>query len=145
PTVIIDGQAYANPDNRKLRELLDIEEEADTHLFDIAIIGGGASGLTTAIYAQRDRFSTVILEKRMIGGNASLTEKIENYPGFMNISGPELMEKMAEQAKTYGAEIKLGADVRKINQEHEVFHIETSSGEIKARSVVLPRALRTGN
>ncbi len=137
PTVIIDGQAYANPDNRKLRELLDIEEEAQTHLFDIAIIGGGASGLTTAIYAQRDRFSTVILEKRMIGGNASLTEKIENYPGFMNISGPELMDKMAEQAKTYGAEIKLGADVRKINQEHEVFHIETSSGEIKARSVVV--------
>lgn len=137
PTIIIEDKAYANPDNRKLRDVLDIQVEAETHLYDIAIIGGGASGLTTSIYAQRDKFSTAILEKRMIGGNASLTEKIENYPGFLNISGPELMDKMAEQAKTYGAEIKLGADVRKITEENGIFHVETSLGEVKARSVVV--------
>jgi len=137
PTILMDQQPYANPDNRKLRELLDIEEDALTHLYDVAIIGGGATGLTTAIYSQRDRFSTVILEKRMIGGNAALTEKIENYPGFVSISGPDLMKKMEEQAKVYGSDIKLGADVRKITQENGIFYVETSIGEVKARSIVV--------
>lgn len=137
PTILIDEQAYANPDNQKLRELLHIEEDALTHLYDVAIIGGGATGLTTAIYAQRDRFSTVILEKRMIGGNAAMTERIENYPGFASISGPDLMERMAEQARTYGTDIKLGADVRKISEANGIFYVETSLGEVKARAVVV--------
>lgn len=137
PTIFIDDKAYANPDNRTLKDLLGIEEEASTHLYDVAIIGGGATGLTTAIYAQRDKFSALVLEKRNIGGNAFLTEKIENYPGFTNISGPDLMGRMAEQAKIYGADFKIGADVRKITQEEAIFHLETSSGDITARSVVI--------
>lgn len=137
PTVLIDEQAYANPDNRALKDLIGITQEAQTHLYDVAIIGGGAAGLTTAIYVQRDKFSSVILEKRLVGGNASLTEKIENYPGFIDISGKELMNKMAEQAQTYGAEIKLGVDVRKISFEDQIFHLETNLGDLTARSVVV--------
>ncbi|GAB2551559.1 FAD-dependent oxidoreductase [Spirosoma aerophilum] len=137
PTIFIDEQVFANPDNRVLREQIGIVEEAESHLYDVAIIGGGAAGLTTAIYAQRDRYSSIILEKRQIGGNAAITDKIENYPGFIDISGRELTEKMAEQARVYGAVIKLGADVRKISQENEIFHLETNVGDIIARSVVL--------
>jgi thioredoxin reductase (NADPH) len=66
-----------------------------------------------------------------------LTETIENYPGFINISGKDLMHKMADQARTYGAVIKLGADVRTISEENEIFHLETNMGDITARSVVL--------
>ena len=137
PTIFINDQAFANPDNRTLKDLIGITEEAQSHLYDVAIIGGGATGLTTAIYVQRDKFSSIILEKRLIGGNASLTDKIENYPGFIDISGKELMNKMAEQARIYGSDIKLGADVRKITYENEIFHLETNMGDITARSVVV--------
>jgi len=106
PTILIDGKPYSNPDNSELTELLSINIEKEHKIFDTIIIGGGAAGLTTSIYAQRDRFDSLILEKKNIGGNAFLTEKIENYPGFTSISGPELMDKMEEQAKTYGAVIK---------------------------------------
>ena len=78
PTILINGTAYSNPDNIKLTEILEIDEITDTRTYDVLIVGGGASGLTTAIYAQRDRFDSIILEKKNIGGNAFITKKIEN-------------------------------------------------------------------
>ncbi|MEM9259302.1 MAG: FAD-dependent oxidoreductase, partial [Bacteroidota bacterium] len=105
--------------------------------YDVIIIGGGAAGLTTAIYAQRDRFDTIILEKKTIGGNAFLTEKIENYPGFTNISGPALMEKMEHQARTYGAEIVTGEEVVNIREENHTFFVETKTKTYLGKSVVI--------
>lgn len=137
PTVLIDNQPYTNPDNAKLKDLLKIDETRETKIFDSIIIGGGAAGLTTAIYAQRDRFDTLILEKKTIGGNAFLTEKIENYPGFTSISGPALMDKMEEQAKTYGATIKTGQDVHKIEKEGELFKVTTKTDDFFGKTVVL--------
>ncbi len=137
PTVLIDNVPYTNPDNVKLTELLSINIEKEHKIFDTIIIGGGAAGLTTSIYAQRDRFDTLILEKSTIGGNAFLTEKIENYPGFTSISGPKLMEKMEEQAKTYGAVIKTGEEVVGIEKKDNLFSIETKGTTYFGKSVVL--------
>lgn len=137
PTVLIDGTPHTNPDNPTLAGLLNIGKEQQTKVYDVVIIGGGAAGLTTAIYAQRDRFDTVILEKKNIGGNAWLTQKIENYPGFTNISGPDLMDKMEEQARTYGADIVVGPAVTGIKQKGHMFHVETTDGEYQGRSVVV--------
>lgn len=137
PTLLIDGTPYTNPDNGILRTVLDIAPEQDATIYDSIIIGAGAAGMTTSIYAQRDGFSTLILEKRNIGGNAYLTEKIENYPGFTEISGPELMRRMAEQAEALGTIIKQGTDVRGVFQEGELFRVETSLGEYYGKSVVV--------
>ncbi len=137
PTVLIDDQPYTNPNNGILREVLGIEDNREKKVYDSVIIGAGAAGLTTAIYAQRDRFSTLILEKRNIGGNAFLTEKIENYPGFQSISGPELMQRMADQATELGATIELGVDVRGVFEEGDIFRLETNDGEFYGRSVVV--------
>ncbi len=137
PTVLLDGIAYTNPDNVKLTELLSINVEKEHKIFDTVIIGGGAAGLTTSIYAQRDRFDSLILEKSTIGGNAFLTEKIENYPGFQSISGPKLMEKMEEQAKTYGAVIKTGEEVIAIEKQDDLFSITTKSTSYLGKSIVL--------
>ncbi|MDY7396093.1 glutaredoxin domain-containing protein [Aureibaculum sp. 2210JD6-5] len=95
PTILINGKPYTNPDNHTLKELLDIDVKKAHKVYDTIIIGGGAAGLTTSIYAQRDRFDSLILEKKTIGGNAFLTQKIESYPGFANISGLDLMGKRA--------------------------------------------------
>jgi thioredoxin reductase (NADPH) len=123
PTIIINGEAYSNPDNTTLRRALGLPERRNLPVFDVAVIGGGAAGLTTAIYAQRDRFDSIVLEKKNIGGNAFLTETIENYPGFQNISGPDLMTRMAEQAETYGSKLDIGAEVRSFHRGDKFFTI----------------------
>lgn len=137
PTLLIDGEPYTNPDNGILRSVLGIEVVEDKTVYDSVIIGAGAAGLTTAIYAQRDGFSTLILEKKNIGGNAYLTDKIENYPGFEVISGPALMQKMADQAQKLGTIIRQGTDVRGIFKEAGRFRLETNLGEYYARTVVV--------
>ncbi|WP_298900576.1 FAD-dependent oxidoreductase [uncultured Psychroserpens sp.] len=137
PTILIDNQPYTNPDNAELTKLLSINMEKEHKVFDTIIIGGGAAGLTTSIYGQRDRFDTLILEKSTIGGNAFLTEKIENYPGFQSISGPKLMEKMEEQAQTYGAVIKTGEEVIGIEKQDNVFEVQTKSTTYLGKTVVL--------
>lgn len=137
PTLIINDEAYSNPDNAKLKEVLGLSSESKSKVYDTVIIGAGAAGLTTSIYAQRDRFDTLILEKKNIGGNAFLTEKIENYPGFQNISGPKLMTKMAEQAKVYGAEIETGVEVVDFTKKDGKFLIETNMGNYYGKTIVL--------
>jgi thioredoxin reductase (NADPH) len=137
PTILIDDVPYTNPDNVELTDLLSINVEKEHKIFDTIIIGGGAAGLTTSIYAQRDRFDTLILEKSTIGGNAFLTEKIENYPGFQSISGPKLMEKMEEQATTYGAVIKTGEEVIALEKRDGMFSIQTKSTTYLGKTVVL--------
>lgn len=137
PTILIDDVPYTNPDNATLKKLLKIEGTKEHKVFDVVIIGGGAAGLTTSIYAQRDRFDTVILEKKTIGGNAFLTQTIENYPGFTNISGPDLMDKMEEQAKTYGAEIITGVDVKSVKKNETAFHVKTDDDSYIGKSVVV--------
>lgn len=137
PTVLINEEPHTNPDNETLKAILKIDVQKEHKLYDTIIIGGGAAGLTASIYAQRDRFDTLILEKKNIGGNAFLTEKIENYPGFTSISGPELMARMEEQATTYGATIKTGEEVVSIEKEGGVFHIKTKGNEFLGKTVVL--------
>lgn len=136
PTVLIDGKPYTNPNNNALKELLNIDVKKEHKVYDTIIIGGGAAGLTTSIYAQRDRFDSLILEKKSIGGNAFLTQKIENYPGFTNISGPALMDKMEEQALTYGATIKTGIDVESIEKKEGKFYVKSAHETFISRSVV---------
>ncbi|WP_152286526.1 FAD-dependent oxidoreductase [Flavicella marina] len=137
PTILIDNKPFTNPDNTVLREVLKIDIEKEHKVFDTIIIGGGAAGLTTSIYAQRDRFDSLILERKNIGGNAYLTEKIENYPGFTEISGPKLMARMEEQALTYGATIKTGEEVTSIEKKNEIFNVTTKGGMFFGKSVVL--------
>jgi thioredoxin reductase (NADPH) len=82
--------------------------------FDCVIIGAGPAGLAAALYAARDRFKTIVLEKFVPGGQINNTDRIENYPGIEQISGFELGERMAKQAHLFGAEIKTGAEVTAI-------------------------------
>ncbi len=137
PTILIDDKPYTNPDNALLKDLLSIDSATKKEIYDVIIIGSGAAGLTTSIYAQRDKKRTLILEKSIIGGNASLTKKIENYPGFTDISGSVLMDRMADQAKTYGAKIETGVIVNDIKKEDNQFTIESNMGAYFSKSVVI--------
>jgi len=77
--------------------------------YDIVIIGGGPAGLTAGLYASRARLKTLLLEKMAPGGQALVTDWIENYPGFPEgISGVDLVDKMTEQARRFDLEIETG-------------------------------------
>ncbi len=84
--------------------------------YDCIIVGAGPSGLAAALYTARDRLDTLILEKFMPGGQINNTDRIENYPGFENIGGPDLIMKMMAQAQSFGAQIKNGAEVTSLKK-----------------------------
>jgi thioredoxin reductase (NADPH) len=114
--------------------------------YDVIIIGGGVAGLSAGIYTARDGFSTLILEGDYMsntvipGGALLLTPEIENYPGFMQGSGEELITLMRTQAQTFGADIKTGF-VEKIhfNDSPCEWHtVITSDGdEYASKSIIL--------
>ena len=74
-------------------------------MYDIIIIGGGPAGLSAGLYAARSKKKTLIIEKGIEGGQIAETTNVENYPGIDAIDGVELGNRMADQAKKFGAEI----------------------------------------
>lgn len=107
-------------------------------IFDAIIIGGGPAGLTTGIYLSRARMNTLLIEKALPGGQAILTEIVENYPGFPHgIAGPELMQKMEEQAIRFGLKIEYG-EVEEVKiKEDKVKIVKINNQEYKALTIIL--------
>ena len=103
--------------------------------YDVIIVGGASAGLTAAIYAARFKLKTLVITKD-IGGQALLISKIENYPGFMNISGIELMQRFEEQTRNSGAEFVFN-EVVGIKEVEDGFVVKTINGDYKTKTVVL--------
>jgi thioredoxin reductase (NADPH) len=109
-----------------------------SRFYDLIIIGGGPAGLAAAIYAGRNRLSTVIIEKMVLGGQASNAYFIENYPGFpAGISGQELEGKMTEQATKLGLQVIWGnvSKVKKSTDKH--FEAQVDGKTIKGKTVII--------
>ncbi len=105
--------------------------------YDVVIIGGGPAGLTAGIYAGRGGLKTVILEKGLPGGQIAQTDEVENYPGFPEgITGPELANRMAEQARKFGAEVVMD-EVQGLEQTDEGFLVKGFERNYKAKSVII--------
>jgi len=110
-------------------------------VYDVIIVGGGPAGLTAAIYTTRARLSTVLIEKLGTGGQAALTDKVENYPGFVGgVSGPELVYNMEEQAKGFGM-ISAFGEVTNIDSSPEDstkrVYVDNDPEPYKALSVII--------
>lgn len=106
-------------------------------MYEIAIIGGGPAGLTAAIYAGRSKRKTVLLTGDNIGGQISLTFQVENYPGFPeSITGPDLIDKMTEQAKKFGAEID-ERTVTGVDLSSRPYMLTVGDDVIEAASVII--------
>lgn len=113
-------------------------------VYDLIIIGGASAGLSAAIYVARKKLEFIVLTEKT-GGQSLLTERIENYPGFGEISGFELVKKFEEHAKKYGTEIKDGEDykVMEIKNESGLFSLRLQNGEIlKTKSVIVASGKR---
>lgn len=105
--------------------------------YDVVIIGGGAAGLTAGIYCGRARLNTLLIEKSLVGGLATYTNEIENYPGFPEgTTGLGLMDLFQKQAKKFGVRFK-GTDVKSVQLEGEVKIVETFRNIYKAKTVII--------
>ncbi len=104
--------------------------------FDVIIIGCGPAGLTAALYCGRARLKTVILEKGVPGGELLNTARIEDYPGFEEISGQELAERLERQARRFGIEIKMD-EVVEVAAEGDQKRVVAEGGIYSAGAVIV--------
>ena len=108
--------------------------------FEVIIIGGGPAGLCAAMYAGRGMLKAVLLERGIPGGELLNTEKIEDYPGFLSILGPELAQKMTEHAQAFGADIRMENVEGVVREPDGTFRVETGSGTIYRAPAVIVTA-----
>jgi thioredoxin reductase (NADPH) len=105
--------------------------------YEVVMVGAGPTALAAAIYTTREDIETVLYEKGVIGGLASITDWVDNYPGFAEgISGLELGENLRKQAERFGAKIELG-EVLSIHKEKGGVRLETTDGPIRAKAVLI--------
>lgn len=104
-------------------------------MVDVVIVGGGAAGLTAAIYTCRKELKTLVVSPEY-GGQTNLTSHIENYPGFITSTGWDLMEKFKAQAEHFGAETRT-AKVVKIEKKGKGFHVHFEDGTTEECKAVI--------
>lgn len=119
PTIVFpDGSVLVEPSNAQLAEKLGLQTEAKRTFYDVIIIGGGPTGLTAAIYLAREGFDTLVIERGALGGQAGMTQSMENFPGFdQGISGSEFADRLGRQARRFGVEILQAAEVSQVERE----------------------------
>jgi len=131
PTIVFeDGSILVEPSNAEMAAKLGISPKAKREFYDLVIIGGGPAGLTAALYASREGIDTLIIERSGVGGQAGVTEMIENYPGFAHgVKGAELADAMRAQAERFEVEILPAQAVTSIKAVGAYKMISTEAGD----------------
>jgi len=110
---------------------------ANREFYDVIIIGGGPAGLSAGIYALRASMRTVLIEKASPGGQVTLSDEIENYPGFQNINGYDLSQKFLEHAQSYHLEV-LAQEATSLEPGLERHTVQLNGDEqLKSHAVIL--------
>ena len=107
-----------------------------TKKYDVIVIGAGPGGLTAALYASRANLSVLILDRGLYGGQMNNTDAIDNYPGFTEIKGPELGEKMYNSVMKFGSEFEYG-DVQSVTIDGDNKVVKTDTGEYSAPALII--------
>ncbi|OAT87167.1 thioredoxin-disulfide reductase [Candidatus Arthromitus sp. SFB-turkey] len=105
-------------------------------VYDVIIIGGGPAGLSAGLYAGRGKLKTLLIEKETFGGQTATTHEVENYPGVLKVTGPELSEIMREQVENFGVDI-VKEGVVEVDFKSDIKVVKTYENEFKAKTVIL--------
>ena len=142
-----DGSVLKNPDEPTIaRQLGMVALKPNKDLYDVAIVGSGPGGLSTAVYAASEGLSVVVLDVRAFGGQAGASARIENYLGFpTGISGQSLTARAFVQAQKFGAEMMIPLTVKSLDcsRKEGAFALDIDADtRIRARAVVVASGAR---
>ena len=110
-------------------------------MYDIIIIGGGAAGMTAALYSLRSGKSVLLLEKETIGGQISQSPRVENFPSIKEIAGNEFSDKLFDQILDLGVEFELDT-VTKIEKNDNIFNVVTEYSEYQSKAVIIAAGVK---
>ncbi len=140
PTILFtDGSILVEPSNAELAAKLGLQTRAKMNYYDLIIIGSGPAGLTTALYAAREGIETLVIEQSGLGGQAGVTERLDNFPGFPEgIGGAEFADRLAQQARRFGVEMLQAQSAQRLRAEDESRYVTTADGaEYGAQAILL--------
>jgi len=107
------------------------------NIYDVIIIGAGPAGLSAAIYAGRARLDTLVIEKQAVGGQITITDEMENYPGAIDgETGPSLASRMRRQAESFGADI-VSDTVLGVELEGEIKTVECHNSTYRSKTIII--------
>ena len=142
-----DGTVLRNPSDSELARAMGmIRELAKDKIYDVAVVGSGPAGLSTAVYAASEGLAVAVCDTRAFGGQAGASARIENYLGFpTGISGHALTARAFNQAQKFGADLMIPVEVKSLDcsQEDGAFGLKLDNGDVlRARSVVVASGAR---
>ena len=139
-----DKSALVEPSHAELKIKLGISDRASKPFYDVIILGGGPAGLTAAVYTGRDAMSTLILDEAGLGGQAGITQIIDNFPGFeKGITGEEFAGRLSSQAERFGAETIQGERAANIHRDGQYLVVTSvNKREYIGRSILITTGSR---
>ncbi|HME91002.1 MAG TPA: FAD-dependent oxidoreductase, partial [Myxococcaceae bacterium] len=140
PTLVFgDGSVLVEPSNAELAAKLGLQTRAKAQFYDLIIVGSGPAGLTAALYAAREGIETLVIERGGVGGQAGITERLDNFPGFPEgVSGSDFADRLRRQAERFGVEILSAQEVTGVSVDGNYRVVRTADGaEYRSYAVLL--------
>ena len=139
PTIVFqDGSILVEPSNAELAAKLGLRTAAQCASYDLIVVGAGPTGLTTAIYAAREGLDTLVVDRAGMGGQAAITELVDNYPAFPEgVSGADFADRIARQAARFGVETLVAQEVTGVERRDNRLAVVTADGARYGADAVL--------
>lgn len=139
PTIVFDdGSILVEPSNAELAAKLGLQAQAKNAFYDLIVVGSGPAGLTAALYAAREGLSVLVVERGGVGGQAGVTERLDNFPGFPEgVTGDDLASRLRQQAERFGVEVLAAQEVTGIAPDGSYRYVTTGDGTTYGAFAVL--------
>ncbi len=139
PTILFDdGTVLVEPSNAELAATLGLQTRAERSFYDLIVVGSGPSGLTAALYGAREGMDVLVVERGGVGGQAGITERLDNFPGFPEgVTGADFANRLRAQAEKFGVEILSAQEVSAVGVDGPYRTVSTADGATYSAYAVL--------